>query len=95
MNKSDIIEIENKPKKTTYQMKHRKYYYKTRKYTDAIKRYMSKYEIPLSVYENYVDDDMDFIDLENAYLAINSYVCLLKIKNNLDNHLFIGGLYRE
>lgn len=87
MNKTDIIKNE---KKTTYELKHKKYYYKTRKYKDAIIRWMSKYEIPLSVYVDYIDDDMEFIDLENAYLAILTYINILKIKSNLDNHLFVA-----
>lgn len=95
MNKNDIIDIDNlddKPitKKITYTLSHRNYYYRVRKYKDAIKRWFKRYEIPLSVYEAYIDENMDFndIDLENAYLAIFNYVNLLKIEKLLKNHQF-------
>ena len=95
MNKNDIIDIDNlddKPttKKITYTLSYRKYYYRVRKYKDAIKRWFKRYEIPLNVYEQYINEDMEIedVDLENAYLAIYNYVNLLKIERLLNNHTF-------
>lgn len=88
----DILDDNDKPttKKITYTLSHRNYYYRVRKYKDAIKRWFKRYEIPLSVYEAYIDENMDFndIDLEDAYLAIFNYVNLLKIERLLKNHQF-------
>jgi hypothetical protein len=91
MDTKDVIDLEpSKPKKNSYTLCHRAYYYRVRKYKDAIKRWLNKYPIPLSVYEDYIDEEMNFkdIDLENAYLAIFNYVNLLKIERLLDNHSF-------
>lgn len=74
---------------TTYKLKHRAYYYRTRKYTDAITRWLKKYPIPLTVYEKYIDDDMEFVDLEAAYLAIHIYVNMLKLQGNMERQLNI------
>lgn len=81
MDTKDEIEIPIEPKQSTYKLYHRKYYIKTRKFREQIMRWLNKFEVPLTVYENYVDDDMDFVDLENAYLAIGNYVNLLKLQN--------------
>jgi hypothetical protein len=69
---------------TTYKLRHKTYYYKTRRYTDSIKRLMARFPIPLSVYEQYIDDDMEFVDLESAYLAIKSYTEILRLRQNIN-----------
>jgi len=89
MNKEELINLpETEPTKSTYSLGHRNYYYKTRKYKDAINRWFKRYDIPLSVYERYIDDEMEWVELEDAYLAIYNYVNLLKIERLLDNHKF-------
>lgn len=81
MDTKDEIEVPPEPKQSTYKLYHRKYYIKTRKFREQIMRWLNKFEVPLSVYEDYVDDDMGFVDLESAYLAIGNYVNLIKIQN--------------
>lgn len=81
METKDEIELPPEPKQSTYKLYHRKYYIRVRKYREQIMRWLSKFQVPLSIYEEYIDDDMGFIDLENAYLAIGNYVNLLKLQN--------------
>lgn len=74
---------------TTYELRHRKYYHKTRKYTDAITRYLKKYPIPPSIYEKYIDEEDNWIDIEPAYLAISIYVNMLKTQQMIERQLNI------
>lgn len=80
MDKNEYIKLP-KDNKGTYDIYHKRYYITTRKFREGIMKMMTRYTIPLSVYEEYIDDDMNFINLQEAYLACKNYVNIIKIQN--------------